>query len=124
METIEMFINKQQNPLLQTKLKHMIEWINKIYPQLESAIKWNQPMFMDHGTFIVAFSVSKKHISVGLEAYDMEVLHDRIKDAGYSQSKMLFRIMEQDEIDYDLLRYVIDFKRDSKKDCTTFWRKG
>jgi uncharacterized protein YdhG (YjbR/CyaY superfamily) len=122
METIQMFIQKQENPVLKSKLDEMIQWLYNNYPQLDAAIKWNQPMFMDHGTFIIAFSVSKKHISIGLEAYDMVQLHDAIEEAGYSQSKMLFRITEKDEINYDLLRRIVDFKIETKKDYTSFWR--
>lgn len=122
MKTIDAFIQEQPNPILQQKLLEIVTWIYREYPHFESAIKWNQPMFMDHGTFILGFSVAKHHISVGLEAYDMEQLHDTIKASGYNQTKMMFRITEKDPVDYDLLRTIIDFKVRDKQDCTTFWR--
>jgi uncharacterized protein YdhG (YjbR/CyaY superfamily) len=35
---------------------------------LKEEIKWNQPMFSDHGTFIIGFSIAKEHIAVAPEA--------------------------------------------------------
>lgn len=45
------------------RMKEIFEWIDLKFPQLEGTIKWNQPMFLDHGTFIIGFSIAKKHIS-------------------------------------------------------------
>ena len=38
------------------------------FPQLKEENKWNQPMFNDHGTFIIGFSIAKGHIAVAPEA--------------------------------------------------------
>lgn len=41
----------------------------------------------------------------------------------YSIGKKLFRINWTDKIDYDLLKNIIKFTIEDKKDCKTFWSK-
>ncbi|EUJ38384.1 hypothetical protein BCAMP_08961 [Brochothrix campestris FSL F6-1037] len=48
----------------QGRVSEVLNWIATTYPQLEQEIKWKQPMFIDHGTFIIAFSVAKHHLAV------------------------------------------------------------
>lgn len=42
-----------------TKDQRPFAKITETYPQLDTTVKWNQPMFTDHGTFIIAFSFAK-----------------------------------------------------------------
>lgn len=105
------------------QLNKILNWIHNEFPELEPIIKWNQPMFQIHGTFIIGFSASKKHISVAPENIVMEHFQKEIEEAGYTQSKALFRILLTDEINYDLLRSIIEYNIESKKEITTFWRK-
>ncbi|MCQ4950818.1 hypothetical protein NE646_14380, partial [Bittarella massiliensis] len=37
------------------------------FPDLTPKIAWNQPMFTDHGTFIIGFSAAKAHLAVAPE---------------------------------------------------------
>jgi uncharacterized protein YdhG (YjbR/CyaY superfamily) len=53
------------------------EEINK-FPNLEPQIKWNTPMFSDHGTFIIGFSTAKHHLSVSPEEVGIEHFADDI----------------------------------------------
>ncbi|MDD4774756.1 MAG: hypothetical protein PHZ09_14330 [Eubacteriales bacterium] len=46
-----------------------------------------------------------------------------IEEAGYAYTKELFRNKRTDKIDFDLLRRLIAYNIESKKDTTTFWRK-
>ena len=110
------------NPDNLSKMKDLLQWVATEFPSLKREIKWKQPMFINHGTFIIAFSYASKHISVAPEQAGMERFKEDIKKSGYAQSKMLFRIKWTDEVDYDLLRRVIGFNIDDKKDFTTFWR--
>lgn len=45
-----------------------------------------------------------------------------IEQAGYSQTKMLFRIKWTDEVDYNLLRKIAAYNIEDKKGMTKFWR--
>ena len=105
------------------RTEEVLAWINNQYPNLKSEIKWNQPMFTDHGTFIIGFSVSKKHLAVAPESVTIAHVEDEIKMAGYDYTKELVRIPWKDQVDYSLLEKMIEFNISDKADCTTFWRK-
>lgn len=106
----------------QLKLKEILDWIKNQYPQLKEKVAWNQPMFTDHNTFIIAFSVSKKHIAIAPEKVTMDKFVKEIESSGYEASTMLFRIKWDDKIDYELLRKIIDFNIEDKKEHSKFWR--
>ena len=80
-------------------------------------------MFTDHGTFIIALSASKGHISVSPEAFTVNHFSDDIKQAGYAHTKMLFRIPWKDNVDYRLLEKMIAFNIEDKINTASFWRK-
>lgn len=92
------------------------------FPQLKEEIKWNQPMFSDHGTFIIGFSVAKGHIAVAPEEVVIRRFEKEIEEAGYSHTQELFRIKWKDEVDFDLLYNMVSYNIEDKKDMTKFWR--
>lgn len=101
--------------------KEILDWVQTTFPALHIEMKWNQPMFINHGTFIISFTASKKHISVAPEKVFLEEFLDEIVSAGYSHSKMIFRIKYTDQVDYVLLKRIIERIIDSKKDYDKFW---
>lgn len=103
------------------RMKEILSQIHEAFPELEVAVKWNQPMFLDHGTFIIAFSHAKKHISVAPEHVALEKFKDDFKKAGYTQTKMLVQIPHHKEVDYALIERVISFNIEYKKDWDKFW---
>lgn len=105
------------------RTEEVLEWVGSTFPDLVPKIAWNQPMFVDHGTFIIGFSISKQHLAVSPELAGMIQFTDEIKAAGYAQSKMLFRIKWEAEVNYPLLERIISFNLVDKADCKTFWRK-
>ncbi|MGS0973017.1 MAG: iron chaperone [Candidatus Izemoplasmataceae bacterium] len=122
MKEFQDFLDKISDEKNKEKLIEVLEHIEQVFPFLEKEIKWNQPMFMDHGTFIIAFSVSKHHFSVAPEYVTLEKFRDDIVKSGYETSKMLFKIKWTDVVDYELLDKIITFNIADKKECTTFWR--
>lgn len=123
MKTFDSYLTTIQNLDQQAKLREILSWVQQTFPQLEAKIAWNQPMFLDHGTFIIGFSVSKQHISISPEKAGIEHFAKEFKKSGYSFSQMLFRIQNEQEVDYELLKTIIQFNCEDKKDCTSFWRK-
>lgn len=113
---------KQYTGEQQAFLQRIFDWIDENFPELKQVFKWNQPMYTHADTFIIAFSLSKAHISVSPEQRGMEVFHDKIADAGYSQSKMLFRIKYTENVNYELLREIIEYNMKDKAGYTKFWR--
>ena len=67
-------------------------------------------------------SASAGHLAVSPERAGMERFSWEIARAGYAQSKMLFRIPWDRDVDYTLLRRMIAFNRAEKAHCKTFWR--
>lgn len=100
----------------------ILNWVSETFPQLKFAIKWNQPVFTDHGTYILGLSASTKHISVAPEEQAVTKFIDRIEEAGYTHTHQLFRITTHQPIDYDLLKDVINFNIEDKQGVTSFWR--
>ncbi len=122
MQTFNDFLCTIEDKGQKLKLKEILDWIKHKYPNLKEKVGWNQPMFTDHDTFIIAFSVSKKHIAVAPEKAAMDKFINDFKTAGYEASSMLFRIKWEDEIDYNLLLRIIDFNIENKKHYLKFWR--
>ncbi|WP_214760331.1 DUF1801 domain-containing protein [Exiguobacterium sp. s146] len=122
METFDDFLATIDDSKQRAKLDDVFVWVRKTFPQLEERIAWNQPMFTDHGTFIIAFSVAKAHFAVAPEAVPLEVFQERIQESGYTQTKQLFRIKWSQDVDYDLLRDIIAFNIEDKAGHTSFWR--
>ena len=122
METVQDFINLIPSLDEKERTQEVLDWVQKTYPQLESKIAWKQPMFTDHGTFIIGFSVAKHHLAIAPEGKTMEVFQEKLKAAGYNPTLKMFRIKWDSEVDYDLLAEIIEYNINDKKDCQTFWR--
>lgn len=123
MEVFEEYLNRIDNPQQRSRVEEVLSWIMSNFPNLTPKIAWNQPMFTDHGTFIIAFSVAKKHMAVAPERVGIDHFSDEINQAGYDFTKELVRIPWDSPVDYSLLEKMIAFNILDEKECTTFWRK-
>lgn len=120
-DKVNAFLNEINNEKLRLKLEEIISWIESNYSDFNLEYKWNQPMLIRNGTYIMGFSVSKKHIGVGLEARIMEHFKTVLEEKNIEHGKMIFRIKEDDEVDYNLLSTIIDYIVIYKKDVKSFW---
>ncbi len=116
------FVEKIEVPEHRERVREVLNFIKEEFPQLKEEYKWSQPMFSDHGTFIIGFSVAKGHMAVTPEFDGIIHFADRIDQAKYSRTDMIFRIKWSDDVDYDLLRDIVEFKIEDKKDYDRFWR--
>lgn len=123
MEIFDDYLISVKNEINREKLKLIFNWIDLNYPKLEKKISWSQPMYTNKGTFIIAFSDSKEHLSVAPEKIALDKFNDEILKAGYSRSKEIMRIKLNQEIDYNLLSKIIDFNIKDKEGLKTFWRR-
>ena len=87
------FLSNFKNSIIKFKLEPIFEQIQKEFPNLTVELKWNQPMFIMNGTFIIGFSVAKNHISIAPEAVTMAIFTNDIKAANYEATNNLFKIM-------------------------------
>jgi uncharacterized protein YdhG (YjbR/CyaY superfamily) len=122
-ETFKEYLEAIPNPSQRERTKEVLDWIHKKYPELQTRIAWNQPMFTDHGTFIIGFSISSKHLACAPEMVGMKHFSEEIKKAGYEQTMMLMKFPWNKPVDYELLGRMIEFNIIEKADCQTFWRK-
>ncbi len=123
MSVFTTFLEKINSLEHRYKLANILDWIQTNYPQLVPMIKWNQPMFTDHDTFIIGFSVAKQHIAITIEKYGMDKFRLEIENAGYEQTMMLFKIKWEQTVNYGLLERMIAFKINDKLNDTHFWKK-
>ena len=107
MEPFAEYLERVENPQYRDRLQDIFHWITATFPTLRAKIAWNQPMFTDHGTFIIGFSVAKKHLAVAPERAGIERFSDDILQAGYTHSKEIIRIGWAQPV----------------ANCQTFWRK-
>lgn len=120
----EEYLSKIETEAHRSRMREVLAWVRATFPELVPRIAWNQPMFTDHGTFIIGFSAAKGHFSVSPEVQGIAAFSDEIARAGYSRGRNLFRIQWDEPIDFGLLERMIRFNRKDKKNCTTFWRKA
>jgi len=123
MEAFAEYLAGIDNPQHQERTEEVLSWATKKFPNLMPKIAWNQPMFTDHGTFIIGFSVAKHHLAVAPERAGINHFSDEIVQTGYNHSKELMRIPWSSPINYSLLEKMIEFNILEKADCSTFWRK-
>ena len=123
MEIFAEFLSNIENEQNRTRTEEVLNWVKEKYPHLVPEFKWNQPNFTDHGTFIIAFSVSKQHLAFSPETAGILHFSDEITQAGYTYTKMLVRFPWNKPVDYALLEKIIDYNIADKAECTTFWRK-
>ena len=123
MEVFADYLAQMDNPQQRERTEEVLAWIAKKFPNLVPKISWNQPMFTNHGTFIIGFSVAKKHLAVAPERVAVTHFSDDIEQAGYELTKELVRIKWEHPVDYLLLEKIIEFNILDKANCSTFWRK-
>lgn len=122
MEVFADFIAQIADPENRKRTEEVLGWVSETFPELEPKIAWKQPMFTDHGTFIIGFSVSKHHLAAAPEKAGILRFTEDIVQAGYDHTKELVRLKWKDPVNYALLEKMIRFNIEDKADCTTFWR--
>ena len=124
MDDFKDYLARIENPEHRARTKEILDWVSGSFPQLQPKIAWNQPMFTDHGTFIIGFSVSKTHLAAAPEREGILRFSKDIAHSGYDHSQQLLRIKCGQPIDYALLRKIIAFNIEEKAGYKTFWRKS
>lgn len=115
------YLEKIDTEEKRTIVNDLVNWTLVNFKDLKLEMKWNQPMFTKEGTFIIAFSALKNHISVAPEKLILDQFLDEITELGYKYSKMIFKIKYTDNIDHVLLHNIIQKCIEVKKDYTQFW---
>ena len=123
MKNFEEFLETIKNNDQQERVREVLNWVKKEFIDLLPQIKYNQPVFTDHNTFIIGFSVSKNHLAVAPEQKAINNFSKDIVKSGYEHTVNLIKIPWKCDVDYKLLEDIINFNIVDKKDIKTFWRK-
>ncbi len=123
MQAFAEYLAKIEHPQHRARTEEVLSFVITKFPNLKPKIAWNQPMFTDHGTFIIGFSVAKYHLAVAPERVAIEQFSELILKSGYDHTKELLRIKWDGPIDFLLLEQIIEYNILEKADCSTFWRK-
>lgn len=122
MDFFDDYLSNIDSPVIQEKMREILKWVETTFPDLEPRIAWNQPMFVRKGTFIIGFSYSKKHISVSPEKPTLDKFREELKNQKYEATSMIFKIKLDDDINYSLLKEMIEFNIIDKDNYPKFWR--
>lgn len=104
------------------KVEMVFDWIESEFPQLKPDVKWGTPLYTYHGTFIIGVKPAKNHFSINPEVKGIQVFSDNIKASGYTHAAMTYKIKYNDEVDYKLLKDIIEYNIEDKKYHDKFWR--
>lgn len=123
MEVFDDYLTRVDDQERRTRLEEVFNWITDKFPNLSPKIAWNQPMFTDHGTFIIGFSIAKHHMACAPERAGIIRFSEDIVKSGYDHTNELIRFPWDRPVDFALLEKMIAFNILDKADCSTFWRK-
>jgi uncharacterized protein len=123
MEVFAEYLAGIENPQHRSRMEEVLGWVMGKFPHLRPRIAWNQPVFTDHGTYIIGFSAAKHHLAVAPERAGIVHFADTIVQAGYDYSQQLVRIPWDRPVDYLLLEQMISFNIQDKAEYSAFWRK-
>ena len=124
MEVFAEYLATIENDGNRKRTIEVFSWVKEAFPSLEPRFAWNQPMFTDHGTFIIGFSVAKPHLALAPEGAGIRHFSEKIVAAGYSHGAKFMRIRWELPVNYTLLEQIIRYNMEEKKECATFWRKN
>ncbi|MGO2082207.1 iron chaperone [Vagococcus sp.] len=116
------YLDTLTDSLQKEKMETLLQWISLNFPQLEPRIAWKQPMFTHHETYIIGFSVAKKHLAIAPEKKTILLFEEQIKNYHFSYTQQLIRVPLTSELPFELLTELIDYNLEDKKECQTFWR--
>ena len=123
MDTFDDYLDQIEDFEHRARFAEVMAWMNSNYPKLGQRIAWNQPMYIDHGTFIISFNAYKHHMTVAPEVAGIKHFEEEIAKAGYKHTTMLIQIPWDKPVNYELMSKLIDFNIQDKADVQTFWRK-
>ena len=120
--TLDEYLETIPNDDNRARMVDVLVWVGLTYPELELRIAWNQPMFTHHGTYIIGFSATSKHMAMAPERATMIRFEQVMRERGTDFGTMLARQPWNKPFDYELLDAFIQHQLTEKQDVTSFWR--
>lgn len=120
--TLDEYLATIPNDANRARMVEVLNWVADRYPELQLRIAWNQPILTHHGTYIIGFSASSKHMAMAPERATMIHFEPVMRERGTDFGKMFARQPWDKPFDYELLDAVIQHRLKEKRDVTSFWR--
>lgn len=120
--TLDEYLATIPNNDNRARMVDVLVWVGLTYPELELRIAWNQPMFTHHGTYIIGFSATSKHMAMAPERATMIRFEQVMRERGTDFGTMLARQPWNKPFNYELLDAFIQHQLTEKQDITSFWR--
>ena len=120
-KTLDEYLATIPNDDNRARMVEVLNWVAERYPELELRIAWNQPMFTHHGTYIIGFSASSKHMAMAPERATMIRFESVMRERGTDFGTMLARQPWNKPFDYELLDAFIQHQLAEKQDVASFW---
>ena len=118
---VEEYLDSIADERHRAEFRELLDGVHATWPQLACEIKWNQPMFMDHGTFIFVFTALTNHVTVGSEPRAFEHAMPLIEQQHLKRGKKTFQIPYERSDAWEVLEQIIEFTTADKRDVQTFW---
>jgi len=119
----ESYLEKIKDESHRLIMKNLLQWVMDKYPMLDQKIAWNQPHFVHNGTFIIAFTHAKQHMSVAPEYKAIDEFRQEIRNNEYLSTNFIFKIKWTQKVNHNLISRIIEFNMQDKKGLQTYWRK-
>lgn len=123
MNIFDDYLASLSDPQAKCLTEEILIWVTEHYPDLEKLITWSSPTFVAHGTHIISFKATKKHLAVTLEGPTIRHFSERFTQLGLKFGTMNVNFPWNLPLNTELLTDLIEFNLNDKKDLTSFWRK-
>ena len=117
--TLDEFLATIPNEDNRVRMLEVLDWVAQQYPELELRITWNQPMLTHHGTYIIGFSATSKHMAMAPERATMIRFEPVMRERGTDFGKMFARQPWNEPFDYELLDAFIQHQLNEKQNITS-----
>lgn len=119
---IKLYFEKVENTNDRELVSSLYENLVTIDQNLNILYAWNNPMIKYKETFICGVSVAKAHFTLAFEAEALEFFRERIIENNYGLNLKTFKIKYNQEVDFKLLKEMVLFSIELKKDAKGFWK--
>lgn len=119
---IKMYFEQVEDLENRQKVVSLYEQLVAIDPDLSILYAWNNPMIKYKESFNCGITVAKAHFTMAFDTEALEFFRERIIAAGYGLNLKTFKIKYNQEIDFDLLREMVLFSIELRRDAKGFWK--
>lgn len=123
METFDDYLATITNEEHQKITRDVLNWVRENYPDMTERIAWSSPTFVAHGTHIISFKHTKKHLAVSIEGKAVRHFAETFDKNDLNYGTMNVNFPWKTPINLSLLKDIIDYNLEDKKDLTSYWRK-